>query len=403
MIEVLHKTVYNGTHEISIAGSKSESNRLLILQKLVPDITIKNLSTSDDTKVLEKALSINQGTIDIHHAGTAMRFLTAYLAFNTINDVKLTGSQRMQERPIEILVNALRDLGANIKYEKKEGYPPLIIKSSEILKNKVELKANVSSQYISALMLSASNLKDGLHIKFDSEVTSLPYILMTVNLMKKIGIDIKFSQDEIRVLPKTKINPIHINVESDWSSASYFYSLVALSKDLKLKLNNFYKDSLQGDSKLSDLYDKLGVKTTFLNGSILLEKEKNIEVSEYIEDLNHTPDLAQTIAVTCLGLKINCHLKGLHTLKIKETDRLVAMKTELEKFGAKVDIDDKSLKMVSPNIIKSKQIVETYNDHRMAMAFAPLCSKVDLTIKDAEVVSKSYPNFWNDFYGLNYN
>lgn len=393
----LEKTRFEGEHQVSICGSKSESNRLLILQALFPDLKINNLSTADDTVVLKQAIENHADVVDIHHAGTAMRFLTAYFAFYTKKTLVLTGSQRMQNRPIKILVDALMSLGAKIEYTDKTGYPPLKIYPSTIVNHQVNLKADVSSQYISALLLSAARLPQGLQIKFTSKVTSLPYIQMTVELMKKLGLNLSFDENTIGVKSgyPTRFKPI--DVESDWSSASYFYSLVALSPKLKLKLSTYKKNSLQGDAKLAELYSPLGVKTTYLDNKILLENTNKVSEAIYQKDLNHTPDLAQTIAVTCLGLKKPCKLTGLHTLKIKETDRLVAMKTELEKFGAQVDIDDKSLILHPVEHLKSNQYVDTYNDHRMAMAFAPLCTKTSLNIKDADVVSKSYPDFWKDF------
>jgi 3-phosphoshikimate 1-carboxyvinyltransferase len=397
MQKVLNQKNFQGKYNIDICGSKSESNRLLILKKLFPELIINNLSTSDDTKVLEKALNNDEELIDIHHAGTAMRFLTAYYAFYSHKTIELTGSERMQNRPVKILVDALKSLGAKIEYAAKEGFPPLIIKPAKINKNKVELKADVSSQYVSSLMLSASKLPNGLTIKFTSQVTSLPYIEMTVQFMRKLGIKVDFTNEGIVVHPASKITFHDIDVESDWSSASYFYSTLALSPDLKLNLSTYNKNSLQGDSKLSEIYKILGVNTTYHNNSILLENNKKV-ATDFLElDLIDTPDLAQTIAVTCLGLNLPCKLSGLHTLKIKETDRLVAMKKELEKFGAHIKIDNQSLAINPPKSLSSGQLIDTYNDHRMAMAFAPLCSKTNLTINDAEVVSKSYPAFWKDF------
>jgi len=398
MDKYLEKTYFEGEHDIKICGSKSESNRLLILKALFPKVNINNLSTSDDTIVLQRAIENDEDVIDIHHAGTAMRFLTAYLAFYTRKSVVITGSDRMQNRPIGILVNALQSLGANIQYEKKTGYPPLKISPSTTNKDEVELKADVSSQYISALMLSAPNLSKGLKINFTSKVTSLPYIKMTENLMKKLGLEVAFDEKSIQVKSGHPTRNDTIDVESDWSSASYFYSLVALSPNLILNLSTYNKNSLQGDAVLADIYKDLGVETTFMENSIKLVNTGNINVSEegLFLDLNHSPDLAQTIAVTCLGLNINCQLTGLHTLKIKETDRLVALKTEIEKFGAKVEIGEDYLQLSSSAVLKENQQIETYNDHRMAMAFAPLCTITGLYIKDSEVVSKSYPKFWQD-------
>lgn len=394
--------------KISITGSKSESNRLLILQALFPNISIDNLSQSDDTLVLQKGLKITNGTVNVHHAGTAMRFLTAYFSVKEGVDVTLTGSQRMQERPIGILVEALKSLGADIEYLKNEGFPPLKIKGKSLKKKEVAIKANVSSQYISALMLVAPMLPEGLKISLVGETTSVPYMEMTLSLLKSLGIKGSFIENEIVISSAETIEDTTFVVESDWSSASYFYSMVALSKNCELNLGSFSEDSLQGDSALAAIYDSLGVKTVFnvSEGTISISK-KNIQLPDsLLLDLSHTPDLAQTIAVTCFGLGISCKLTGLHTLKIKETDRLIALKNELEKLGASIQVDADSLHLEKSSRINPDQIIETYQDHRMAMAFAPLSIKTELSINNAEVVSKSYPDFWEDLQkvgiGLNY-
>lgn len=391
----LSKAQISGHHKIKISGSKSESNRLLILKKLYPGIIIENLSTSDDTQVLEQVIKHNGEEIDIHHAGTAMRFLTAYLACFTRKTVVITGSARMQNRPIKILVDALIQMGAKIDYTNKFGFPPLKIHPSDIDKDSVELQANISSQYISALMLIAPKLKNGLKINFISTITSLPYLKMTQKMMNSLGFAVNFEGNSIQIKPQTTIEKITFQVESDWSSASYFYSLVALSPELTLTLNTYKPGSLQGDAKLAQLYEPLGVKTVFQKGAIYLENTGEIKAKIYKQNLNDNPDLAQTIAVSCLGLGIKCFLNGLHTLKIKETDRLQALKNELEKFEAQVKIDHDSLEMTPPANLKTKPSIKTYNDHRMAMAFAPLISITDLKILDADVVSKSYPEFWD--------
>lgn len=384
--------------KINIGGSKSESNRLLILQAQFPNISIENLSESDDTVVLQNALKVLKGTVDVNHAGTAMRFLTAYFAAKEGADVILTGSNRMQERPIGILVDALKKLGADIEYIKKEGFPPIKIKGKKLQKNEVAIKADVSSQYISALMLVAPMFPNGLKISLDGNTTSVPYIEMTLSLLKNIGIKSSFSNNIIMVSSAEKIENIKLIVESDWSSASYFYSLVALSENLEITLGNFSEESLQGDAALVQIYNSLGVQTVFnaSNKTIFLSKNDLELPDSLLLDLANTPDLAQTVAVTCFGLGISCRLTGLHTLTIKETDRLLALKNELEKLGASVQIDENSLNLDKSSQIHFKQTIETYQDHRMAMAFAPLVLKTGLTINNAEVVSKSYPNFWKD-------
>lgn len=399
-----HTSLLNKTFEIQITGSKSESNRLLILKALYPNITIKNLSESDDTQYLQKALNSKGEIIDIHHAGTAMRFLTAYFACIENSEVILTGSDRMQERPIEILVDALRQMGADIQYVKNEGYPPLKIKGKKLVKKSVSIAANTSSQYISALMLMASSLPNGLKIQLEGEVTSVPYIKMTLALLNQLGIKGIFSENSIQISNKKAIEKQTVVVESDWSSASYFYSIVALSEATEIVLKSYQKRSLQGDAALSEIYSNLGVNTEFLPKENAIKLSKNsIEIPQKVNfNLVNTPDIAQTIVVTCFGLGIGCELNGLHTLKIKETDRLSALKTELEKLGAFVEIDTESLKLSSNKDFIKDVSIDTYNDHRMAMAFAPLALKTPLQINECEVVSKSFPTFWKDLKTLGF-
>jgi 3-phosphoshikimate 1-carboxyvinyltransferase len=382
---------------LSISGSKSESNRLLLLQKLFGNIQLSNISDAHDVEVMQKALQTSLNKVDIHHAGTAMRFLTAYFAVAEKKEVLLTGSERMQNRPIQILVEALQSLGADIQYVNKTGFPPLLIKGKEITKNEIELSANVSSQYISALLLVAPKLAKGLKLKLKGEITSLPYLKMTLNLLAQIGVKYTFENQLIAVFPKEKIKPFQFTIESDWSSASYHFSLVAIAENLKLNLKHFKNDSLQGDSRLVKIYQHFGVEALLENGVLKLRKKPGFILPKSVElNLIEQPDLAQTIAVTCLGLGIGCKLTGLHTLKIKETDRLQALKNELEKFGAQVEIDDKSLVLKSPKKLNHNVSIKTYQDHRMAMAFAPLAIKIALSIENHEVVEKSYPKFWDD-------
>ncbi|SDG54369.1 3-phosphoshikimate 1-carboxyvinyltransferase [Psychroflexus sediminis] len=385
--------------QFEITGSKSISNRYLILQALFPNLNLKGLSNSDDTQVLQKALSASlQETteIDIHHAGTAMRFSTAFFSALPGCEVILTGSQRMQERPIGILVEALRSLGADIQYIKNEGFPPLKISGKPLQKENISISADVSSQYITALMLIAPSLKNGLTIHLESKVTSKPYLKMTAQALESVGVHVEYDGNSIRVHSKTKIEPTTISVESDWSSVSYFYSCLALMNAGNMNISTFYKDSLQGDSRVAEFYQLFGIETHFKTNFIQLSKMDNFKLPQKIElDLNDTPDLAQTIAVSCLGLGVECFLTGLHTLKVKETDRLVALKNEIEKFGAEVIITDESLHLKPVDEFNSEVKIETYQDHRMAMAFAPLTVKTDLEILNPEVVSKSFPDFWD--------
>ena len=382
--------------EIFVTGSKSESNRLLILQALYPEIAIANLSESDDTVALQKALAASEGTVDIHHAGTAMRFLTAYFASREGKEILLTGSERMKERPVKLLVDALRSLGADIEYVNEEGFPPLRIRGKKLQGNRVVLKANVSSQYISALMLVAPSLPNGLDITLEGQITSAPYILMTLALLKKAGINGIFEQQKIVIQPKTKIDPVSFTVESDWSSASYFYSLAALSTSADIQLSSYKSRSNQGDAVVARIYEQLGVQTEYSGDRISLRKVAVKKPKSLNLNLADSPDIAQTIVVTCFGLGIACELKGLHTLKIKETDRLEALKAELEKLGARVEITADCIRLREVSEIRENIRIETYNDHRMAMAFAPLALRVPLQIADAGVVSKSYPKFWED-------
>ena len=401
----LHKSSIKKQSSITITGSKSESNRLLLLQALYPQISIENLSNSDDTVVMKKALNNSESLIDIHHAGTAMRFLTAYFAIQEGREVVLTGSHRMKERPIQILAEALNHLGAEIDYLETEGCPPLRIKGKKLIKDRVSLKANVSSQYISALLLIGSKLENGLQLTLEGKITSVPYINMTLDLMHQIGIETHFEAQTITVKPKTyDPKSTVITVESDWSSASYFYSIVALSEvGTEITLSSYKNNSLQGDSVLAKIYKSFGVETSFAQNSISIKKSSTVNPKSKIElDLSNSPDIAQTIAVTCLGLGMECHLTGLHTLKIKETDRLLALENEIKKFGAKVKTTNKSLHLLSSSLFNNNPSVATYNDHRMAMAFAPLASKTALKIVDANVVSKSYPTFWEDLKSIGF-
>jgi 3-phosphoshikimate 1-carboxyvinyltransferase len=395
LLNVLENKKIN--ENITISGSKSESNRLLILQKLFSEITIENLSDSDDSVHMQHALSTNDKIVNIGHAGTAMRFLTSYFAANNGRETVLTGSERMQNRPIEILVNALRDIGATISYEDKVGYPPIRIQGTKITKEKVQINGNVSSQYISSLLLIASKLENGLEIELIGKITSVPYINMTLSLLNHLDIENSFQGNMIKVFHKKEIKKQTIVVESDWSSASYFYSIIALAAvGSEITLSAYKKESLQGDSCLVEIYKHFGVETIFSENSINLKKvtKSNKEILEI--DLKNAPDIAQTIAVTCFAEGVACTLTGLHTLKIKETDRLEALNDELTKLGAMISVTDISLHLERSTVINENISIKTYNDHRMAMAFAPLALKVPIQILNAEVVTKSYQKFWED-------
>lgn len=404
--------------QLKITGSKSETNRLLLLQALYPNLILENTSNSDDSEVMIKALNSNSQlttnnlqtttqTINIHHAGTAMRFLTAYFAQKEGSEVVLTGSDRMKERPIKVLVEGLLLLGAAIEYVENEGFPPIKIIGKKIIQNKVSLPANVSSQYISALLLIAPKLENGLELTLIGEITSIPYIKMTLALLNEIGVETSFEGNSIMVKPKTQNpKPKTLIIESDWSSASYFYSIIALSDiGTQITLSSYKQNSLQGDSVLAEIYKDFGVNTSFEDNYIILKKSKTHNVQPTTYNLNNAPDIAQTIAVTCFGLGMGCQLTGLHTLKIKETDRLLALETELTKLGAQISVSDASLTLersVFALETKYYEKIDTYQDHRMAMAFASLALKTPIIINDAAVVSKSFPTFWDDLKSIGF-
>lgn len=403
---LLKKSKLIGNQTIEISGSKSISNRLLILHQLFNNIEIKNLSNSQDTQLLEKALNSNSEIIDIHHAGTAMRFLASYFSIQEGKTVVLTGSERMKQRPIKFLVDALRELGAEISYLEKEGFPPLKITGKKIEKNTVTISANISSQFISSLMLIGAKLENGLEIILEGKVTSKPYLEMTLKILRTVGIANHWEGNTIKIEPidsnnhaEKHLQNIPFIVESDWSSASYFYSLAAISRET-INLKSFKPYSLQGDSALREIYwDFFGVNTISegAEAKISLLPEHYFNFPEKIVlNMNDCPDIAQTLCVTATALKIPFEITGLETLKVKETDRLLALKNELFKIGCISEITDDSIvsvKFFEPNENIS---IATYNDHRMAMSFAPFCLVKEIIIENEDVVEKSYPDFWTD-------
>ena len=396
MISVLHpsRVIKVG---LSLTGSKSITNRLLILRNIYPSLTIKNKSKSEDSVVLENALKSSSNVKDINHAGTAMRFLTAFYSILEDKEIIIKGSKRMHERPIYPLIDCLKLIGADISYLKKDGFPPIKIKGKKLNFKKVEISSNISSQFISAILLVAPKLVGGLVIELKGKLISKPYVKMTLSLLNNLGIKTSFEGKLIKVANLEKIQEKCINVESDWSSASYWYSIVAFSKRAEVRLNNFYKKSIQGDSVLVKYYKELGVDTKFVENKIILTKIKDFTPPKHLTlNLVDSPDLAQTIAVTCFGLKIHCFLDGLQTLNIKETKRLNALKNELTKLGANVQVTESSLKIFEAQKLKKNTIINTYHDHRMAMSFAPLSLKIPISIENPNVVVKSYPGFWDD-------
>lgn len=389
---------------ITLNSSKSESNRLLIIQALSKEIiNINNLSNANDTIILKNLLNKNSNSIwNIEDAGTTMRFLTSFLSLKK-NEVKITGSKRMEKRPIAILVNALNEIGAKIKYLKKEGYPPIYIKNKISQKiNSIQIKGNISSQYISSLLLIAPILKNGIKIKIVEPFYSKPYVEMTLSLMKNFGIKYKWNKNKIKITNQKYLSGSY-KIESDWSAASYWYSIVSINDHIRsLKLIGLRKNSFQGDKIIADIMKNIGVYTRFERDGISLIKNSNLESTKEI-NFKNCPDLAQTILVIAAVKKIKLKLKGLESLKIKETDRLIAMKKELKKIGCNFyEANDEWILEKRNNKLPKKLIINTYKDHRIAMSFASLSSKLELVIRDPEVVNKSYPNFWNDLESIGY-
>jgi 3-phosphoshikimate 1-carboxyvinyltransferase len=392
----LHITTDNLAVRIDLPASKSISNRALILDALAySPYEIENLSDCDDTKVMVKALDSNDTTFDIGAAGTSMRFLTAFLS-KTVGEWVITGSERMKQRPIKLLVEALNYLGARIEYIEKPGYPPLRIFGSALSGGEIHLQGNVSSQYISALMMVAPTMQNGLKIVLEGKVISRPYIKMTIEMMGEYGVDVEFTDDTITVQPQD-YQPITYKVESDWSAASYWYEILSLVGKGGVYLNGLNPNSYQGDSKVAELFAQLGVGTTYMSEGVLLTPNAN--VTTYMEyDFTDEPDLAQTFAVTCCIKGIPFTFSGLESLKIKETNRIEALINELRKLGyllfepaeGMLAWDNERCEVAEPVSIS------TYDDHRMAMAFAPVAITRPIIIENPEVVSKSYPNFWED-------
>lgn len=381
---------------IPLTGSKSECNRALIMQALSDgEVRVENISEAADTVTLNNILRDKaQKIVDIGPAGTAMRFLTAFYSLQE-TEILLTGSERMKQRPIGILVDALRTLGADIQYAEKEGFPPLKIKGPLQQKtNKVSIKGNISSQYISALLLIAPKLELGLNLDIEGELTSKPYVQMTLAMMEQAGIRHTWT-DNVISIAKQPFNQSVINVEPDWSAASYWYAIAALSEEARLFLPGLNGYSLQGDSMITEIMANFGITSQFKDGGVYLMKEAK-KLERKIFDFKECPDLAQTVIVCCAALGHDATFTGLETLKIKETDRVNALQTELAKIGVKLIEKNQTYKLDCSGLDLNKKIqIATYDDHRMAMAFAPLALVMpELEIEDHLVVEKSYPDFW---------
>ena len=387
--------------EITLPSSKSISNRILIINSLsYSPYVIDNLSDSDDTKVLEEVLNSNTNYFDIGHAGTAMRFLTAFLS-KIAGEWTLTGSERMQQRPIGILVDALRKLGASIEYIEKEGFPPLRILGTSLKGGVIELDGSISSQYISALLMIAPTITGGMTLRLLNHLTSKPYINLTLELMRQFGVHHTWNGNEIRI-DEQRYEPVKFSVEADWSGASYWYAMAALSEKCDLLLKGLHLKSLQGDASQSEWFRSyLGVHSLQVGNDVQLTKKNGSEPKIVEIDFIGNPDLAQTFAVLAVCKKIPFHFKGLLTLKIKETDRIMALKDELAKFGAALTEPMKGELVwdgtFDQKLVNHPPIIKTYHDHRMALAFAPAAMIYPkLIIDDPQVITKSYPGYWDD-------
>lgn len=383
---------------VQLPASKSISNRALILNALsYSPYEIQNLSDCDDTEVMVKALNSNARDFDIKAAGTAMRFLTAFLS-KVVGEWTITGTERMKNRPIKILVDALNALGGKVEYMDREGYPPLRIFGSALQGGEISLSGGVSSQYISALLMIAPLMENGLTLFLEGNIISKPYIHLTLQLMELFGVKAEWNGQVIKVQPQ-EYNPIRFTVESDWSAASYWYSMMALSKNAEIELSGLFKNSLQGDAAGAKLFAQLGVGTTFTDRGVVLKRTGNL-AKKLVYNFVNEPDLAQTFVVTCVFLNIPFRFTGLQSLKIKETDRIVALKTELSKLGyILTDSNDSILEWNGERCEpEDSPVIATYEDHRMAMAFAPaaLVRPEGIEIAHPEVVTKSYPRYWDD-------
>ncbi|MBQ8530330.1 MAG: 3-phosphoshikimate 1-carboxyvinyltransferase [Parabacteroides sp.] len=389
---------------VKLPASKSICNRALILNALsYSPYDIQNLSDCDDTEVMVKALNSNERDFDIKAAGTAMRFLTAFLS-KVVGEWTITGTERMKNRPIKILVDALNALGAKVEYMEKEGYPPLRIFGSALQGGEISLAGGVSSQYISALLMIAPLMENGLTLHLEGNIISKPYINLTLQLMAQYAVKAEWNGSTIKVRPQ-EYNPIPFTVESDWSAASYWYAMMALSRNAEIELLGLFKNSLQGDSAGAKLFAQLGVGTTFTERGVLLRRNGN-SVKKLNYNFVNEPDLAQTFVVACVLMNTPFRFTGLQSLKIKETDRIEALKTELRKLGYLLtDSNDSILEWNGERCEPEEHpVIATYEDHRMAMAFAPaaLVRPEGIEIADPEVVSKSYPHFWEDLKAAGY-
>lgn len=394
-------TALQGT--VVLPTSKSISNRVLIINALAEsNMPIEGVSDCDDTRVMLNVLQSNDTKFDVGAAGTSMRFLTAFLS-KIVGKWEITGSERMKNRPIKLLVDALNELGAKIEYIEKEGYPPLRIYGSALQGGRIEMQGNVSSQYISALLMLAPTMQQGLRLVLQGDIISVPYIQMTIKIMEQFGIQSYWKGNEIYI-PNQAYTPVPFVVEGDWSAASYWYEMLALAPQGEVELKGLYQDSVQGDAAIATIFEHIGVKTKFTKQGVILSK-KAPKKGKLVYNFVNQPDLAQTCVVCCCLLGIPFYFSGLQSLKIKETDRIYALVTELKKLGYVVHQKDNSILEFNNERcdVATEQSIDTYDDHRMAMAFAPACIKVgEISINEPHVVTKSYPNFWVDLQSLGF-
>lgn len=385
---------------VALPTSKSISNRVLIINALAySPFPVANLSDSDDTRVMEQVFNSNTDTFDIGHAGTAMRFLTAFLS-KIVGKWEITGSERMQQRPIKILVDALNQLGAKIEYIKNEGYPPLRIWGSNLKGGTLELDGSISSQYISALLMIAPAIENGLTLVLTNKITSASYIDLTLRLMAKFGIKYTWDGNKITI-PEQPYKAIPFSVEADWSGASYWYQMAVLANQADILLQGLELDSLQGDCSQAAWFEAFGIQSVQIGNDVKLTKT-NIELpTKYVQNFVENPDIAQTFAVLCVCKRIPFHFSGLETLKIKETDRINALIVELGKLGATLYEPQHGELAWDGTLDESKfnstVAIDTYHDHRMALAFAPVALvNGKIQVNDPMVVTKSYPGYWDD-------
>ena len=384
--------------EIQLTSSKSESNRALVIQALADEeIVLHNLSEARDTQTMQRLLQSSEPEWDVLDAGTTMRFLIAYSSAHRMGKV-LKGTPRMHQRPVRLLVDALRTLGADIQYLDQEGYPPVLVRgfTNGQIASRVSIQGDVSSQYISALLMIGPTLEDGIELTLTGKIGSRPYIKMTLGLMERFGVTHEWKDDNAIHIDPQPYREGEYTIESDWSGASYWYSVVALADEARVKLLGLRQDSLQGDSAIVDIMDQLGVHTQFEDNGVVLTKKEGASTFTY--DFSDCPDLAQTVAVVCAARGVSATLTGLESLRIKETDRIAALQSELSKIGATLEESDNVGKIIPPaeGDLTSAATFATYEDHRMAMAFAPLALKMNVTIENPKVVNKSYPRYWDD-------